>query len=96
MTVVATRSSQGTPREATIRDIIGAAVPGVNPAQVHVFLAESEKAHQETEYVGPIEVVATSARTAKIWLGRLLVICVLLAGGLIGAGVALRRLRLES
>ena len=94
--VVLHTSGQGDPpSEARIRDIAAAAIGGLEAAQVEVFFVEAGQAAQETVRVGPIEVAAGSASTARAILGGLLGVCLLLAAGLIYAGIKLRRTRRE-
>ncbi len=93
--VLARRSAIANPDEAAIRGIVKAAIPGLQADRVRVFYSGPEKAVQKTVFIGPIEVVSSSATEAKIWFGGLLACCCLLALGLIGAGLKLRRMRLN-
>lgn len=76
-----------------VRAIAAAAVPGLAADRVEVFEARSEQAAVETVRVGPIEVAASSAAVARGVLGGLLGVCLLLACGLVYAGLELRRRR---
>lgn len=83
----------GAVSEQVIRQLAVAAVAGLEPSQVSVFLTTSTTSPQRTVLIGPIEVVTSSAFKARICLGGLLVLSLGLAIGLIIAGMKIRRLR---
>ncbi|MBW2278084.1 MAG: hypothetical protein JRF63_11355 [Deltaproteobacteria bacterium] len=85
---------QGDPPNADrVSAIAAAAVRGLAAEHVEVFFTEDAVEPVETVHVGPIEVAAESAATARAILGGLLGVCLLLAAGLIYAGIKIRRLR---
>ncbi len=90
--IVVSRSGES-PGENTLRDLAAAAIPDLQPGGVHVFFSGVAEPPVSTEYVGPIEVVTSSARTAKLCLGVLLGLVLALAIGLMAAGLKLRRNR---
>jgi type III secretory pathway lipoprotein EscJ len=92
--VVLRFSGRGDPPAADqVRAIAAAAIGGLEAEQVEVFATGIGSAGEETVRVGPIEVAAGSAGTARAVLGGLLGVCLLLAAGLIYAGWRLRRMR---
>lgn len=70
-----------------------AAVEGLEPRNVKVFVTQEKIPVTRTEFVGPIEVVSSSVSAARGIIGALLGACILLAAGLIYAGIKLRRRR---
>lgn len=95
---VALRVAEGAaPKEDRIRELTAAAIPGLEPEAVEVFVAEQPGAKPvEIVRIGPLRVAADSATEARALLGALLAVCLLLAAVLIHAGLRLRRLRRES
>jgi type III secretory pathway lipoprotein EscJ len=93
--VLARRSAGASPNEAAIQGVVAAAVPGIETDSIRVFFSGPEEAVHKTVFIGPIEVVSSSAAKTKMWLGGLLGLCCLLALSLIGAGLKLRRVRLN-
>ena len=92
--IVLRGSGQGAPPTVgRVRAIAAASVRGLSADQVEVFVTAAETDPVETVAVGPIEVTAGSAATARAIVGGLLGVCLLLAAGLIYAGVRIRRLR---
>lgn len=70
-----------------------AAVEGLESRNVKVFVTEEKIPVTRTEFVGPIEVASSSVSAARAIIGALLGACILLASGLIFAGIKLRRRR---
>jgi type III secretory pathway lipoprotein EscJ len=93
--ILVRRSRGVSPSVATIQSVAAAAIPGLEVSRIRVFFSGPEKAEQKTVLVGPIEVVAPSALTAKAWFGGLIGLCFLLALCLIGAGLKMRKMRLK-
>ncbi len=81
------------PDQAAIKELAVAAIPGLAPARVKLFFSTRTPTVLETQFVGPIEVAQPSVMVAKIALGGLLSACLILAAGLIYAGLRLRRMR---
>jgi type III secretory pathway lipoprotein EscJ len=76
-----------------LTELACAAVEGLEPRNVKVFLTQEKVPVTRTEFIGPIEVVYSSVSTARAIIGGLLGACILLAVGLIFAGIKLRRRR---
>ena len=76
-----------------IAELACAAVEGLEPRNVKVFVTQEKVPVTRTEFVGPIEVASSSVSTARAIIGALLGACILLAAGLIFAGIKLRRRR---
>jgi type III secretion protein J len=93
--LIVRRSGGAAPTAARLRAIAAAAVPGLEAAKVRVFLSDAGAAPVKTVLVGPIEVAASSAWTARACLGGLLVACAVLAAALVWAGLRLRRSRIR-
>ncbi len=94
--VLVRRLGNNGPNEAKVRAFVLAAIPGLKSSNVSVFFSGSQQEPAlKTVFVGPIEVAVSSASTAKICLGGLLVLSLVLAIGLIGAGLKLRANRLK-
>lgn len=92
--VVIRPSGQGdSPSADRIRSIAAAAVRGLEAERVEVFFSRSDQAPVEVVEVGPLRVAAESATAARVVLGGLLGVCLILAAGLIYAGLKLRRMR---
>jgi type III secretory pathway lipoprotein EscJ len=70
-----------------------AAVEGLESQNVKIFLTEEKVPVTRTEFVGPIEIATASVSVARAIIGALLGACILLAAGLIFAGIKLRRRR---
>jgi len=70
-----------------------AAIEGLEPSNVKVIVTQEKIPVTRTEFVGPIEVVSSSVSAARAIIGALLGACILLAIGLIFAGIKLRRWR---
>ncbi len=70
-----------------------AAIEGLEPRNVKVIVTQDKVPVTLTEFVGPIEVVSSSVSAARAIIGALLGACILLAIGLIFAGIKLRRWR---
>jgi type III secretory pathway lipoprotein EscJ len=83
------------PDEKMLRDIVTAAVPGAAPEDVRVFVVPADDTAMELARVGPIEVTRATAGLARVMFGVALAAIVVLAAGLIAAGVWLWRLRRE-
>ena len=81
---------------AMLRDVVAAAVPGASPEEVRVFVVREEDAAGALVRVGPLEVSRATAGMTRAVLIIALVAIVVLAAGLIAAGIRLRRLRRES
>jgi type III secretory pathway lipoprotein EscJ len=86
----------GPPDAAMLRDVVAAAVPGASPEEVRVFVVREEDAAGALVRVGPLEVSRATAGMTRAVLIIALVAIVVLAAGLIAAGIRLRRLRRES
>lgn len=84
------------PDAAMLRDVVAAAVPGASPEDVRVFVVREEDAAGVLVRVGPLEVSRATAGMTRAVLVIALVAIVVLAAGLIAAGIRLRRLRRES
>lgn len=91
--ILVRRNSTAGPDEAMIRDLAVAAVPGLDRSKVSVFFSGAQKRVEKTVLVGPIEVASSSAETARVLIGGLLVACLLMASGLVVAGFMLRSQR---
>ena len=91
--VIVVRDNGTEPSEQEIRSFVVAAVPKMTPASVRVFFTEEAKRTPDTVFVGPIEVVVSSARRTRLILGVLLGLCLVSAGALIAAGIRLRMLK---
>ncbi|MCP4676568.1 MAG: hypothetical protein GY854_13845 [Deltaproteobacteria bacterium] len=91
--IVVKRTGKSSPEESTLRELAAAAIPDLKPGSVQVFFSGVSEPPMSTEYVGPIEVAASSARTARLCLGAMLGLVLVLALGLVAAGLKLRRLR---
>ena len=76
-----------------LRDIVTAAVSGAKPEDVQVFLVPEKNVAVELARVGPIEVSRATAGMARAVVIVALLAIVVLAAGLIFAGVRLWRLR---
>ena len=70
-----------------------AAIEGLESRNVKVFVTQEKVPVTRTEFVGPIEVASSSVSAARAIIGALLGACILLAAGLIFAGIKLRRRR---
>jgi len=93
--ILVTADSIQTANSAQIKKLTLAAIPDLDPSNVEVFVSTPKKTPLKTTFVGPIEVVSSSAHLAKICLGSLLLLCLILAVVLVFVGFRLRRLRLE-
>jgi type III secretory pathway lipoprotein EscJ len=92
--IVIRPSGRGDPPPADrLRAIAAAAVRGLSTERVEVFYTQGGPQPLETVRVGPLEVAAGSATVARAVLGGLLGVCLVLAAGLIYAGIRLRRMR---
>jgi type III secretory pathway lipoprotein EscJ len=83
------------PDAKMVRDIVVAAVPGASQDAVRVFVVPEKGAGVELARVGPIEVTRATAGLTRAILVIALAAIVVLAAGLIVAGLRLRRLRRE-
>jgi type III secretory pathway lipoprotein EscJ len=83
----------GGPELEEIRSLIVAAVPGLSKSRIEVFFTGSPSATYKTVFVGPIEVVESSATAARWCIGVLLVLCLILGLGLVLAGLTIRERR---
>jgi type III secretory pathway lipoprotein EscJ len=81
------------PDAGMLREIVAAAVPGAAPEQVKVFVTPERADPAALERVGPIEVTRATAGLTRVAIAVALVAIVVLAAGLILAGLRLRRLR---
>jgi type III secretion protein J len=90
------RARKTGPDENTVRDLAAASISGLTPAGIRVFFTGPSIPLPKTAFVGPIEVAERSAKKAKLFIGGLLILCLLLASGLVVAGVKLKRLRRRS
>jgi len=83
------------PDEGMLLEILVAAVPGATPADVRVFVVTENADPVALTRVGPIEVTRATAGLTRVVLVVALAVIVVLAAGLIVAGLRLRRLRRE-
>lgn len=90
------RTRDGFPAETTVRDLAAASVSDLEPADIRVFFSGTSTPMNETVPVGPIEVTARTLKKAKLIIGGLLILCLFLAGGLVAAGLRLKRLKHRS
>jgi type III secretory pathway lipoprotein EscJ len=81
------------PDEGEIRRFTEAAVPGLEPEHVAVFVNRPRHAAKTMTFVGPFEVATSSARQLRGVLGGLLGLTLLMALALIAAGYRTRKLR---
>ena len=81
------------PDEEKLGRLTVAAVPGLDKEHVALFFTPAEKQPIQTVFVGPIEVAKRSHTKAKLILGGLIGLCLLMAVGLIMAGYRLRKIR---
>ena len=81
------------PSEGEIRKLVAASVAGLNPDQIAIFLSPPKKTETETVYIGPVEVVKSSASKARLVVGGLLILCIVMSACLILAGIRIRALR---
>ncbi len=79
--------------KGTVLELAAAAISDLKTDNVQVFFSGPSKLPPATVFIGPIEVAKSSATTAKICLGGLLGLCLVLALTLVVAGLRLRRLR---
>jgi type III secretory pathway lipoprotein EscJ len=91
--LIRTSREETAPDQERIRTLAAAAIQGLESDQVKIFVTGPSAPPVETVWVGPLEVAAGSAGAARAVLGGLLGVCILLAVGLIVAGIRLRRLR---
>lgn len=91
--LVQTIGTERLPSEGDIRKLIAASVAGLNPDQIAIFFSPSKKTEIKTVHIGPVEVVASSASKARLVLGGLLILCIVMAVCLILAGIRIRTLR---
>jgi type III secretory pathway lipoprotein EscJ len=91
--VVRSTTSRPAPDPRRIRELAAAAIPGLEPDAVRVFVSSTAPAPVELVDLGPFQVTAATAGRARGLVGGLLAVCLVLAGGLIFAGFRLRRLR---
>ncbi len=94
--IVVLRSGEDGPSEDTLRSLATSAIAGLAPERVRVFISTRTPVETETVFIGPIEVAASSVGVARACLGSLLSICLVLAVGMIVAGVKLRQHRTSS
>ena len=88
------KGNGGPPPDAIrVRELTTAAIPDLDPGAVRVFVSTTTPATDDMVDLGPFQVTAASAGRARGVLGGLLALCLVLAGGLVFAGVRLRRLR---
>ncbi|MDJ0764628.1 MAG: hypothetical protein QNJ97_16740 [Myxococcota bacterium] len=87
------RNNAAKPTQETIKELVAAAVSDVDPNAVRVFFAQSTTHPLKTVFIGPIEVAETSATRAKLWFGGLIGLSLVLAAGLVFAGIKLRASR---
>lgn len=77
-----------------IQNFVSNAISGLEPERVAVLFSMSEEEQKEAiQRVGPIQVAQSSVFTAKLCIGGLLTICLVLALVLIAVGVTLRRIK---
>ena len=91
--VAVIRAGAERPDEKTIRDVLVAAVPGAAPEDVRVFIVPGDASVAALVRVGPLEVSRATAGLTRVVLIMALAAIVVLAAGLILAGLGLRRLR---
>jgi type III secretory pathway lipoprotein EscJ len=91
--VVRSAAGSAAPSAAQLRALASAVVPGVDAEAVQVFATRTVQRPPQLVAVGPLTVPAETADRAHAILGGLLGLCLVLAAGLIYAGVRLRRLR---
>jgi type III secretory pathway lipoprotein EscJ len=95
--VAVVRFSEPRPDEAQLREILAAAVPGAEASAIEVVLVPDPSAAAiELARVGPIEVTRATAGLARAIFIAALIAIVVLAAGLIFAGLRLRRERKHS
>jgi len=83
------------PDERMLRDVLIAAVPGAAPDDVRVFVVTERVDPVALVRVGPIEVTRATAALTRAVIAVAFFAIVVLAAGLIVAGLRLRRLRRE-
>jgi type III secretory pathway lipoprotein EscJ len=91
--LVQTIQTERAPSEGEIRKLVAASVAGLNPDQIEIFLSPTKKNEPQTVYIGPVEVVKSSAPKARLVVGGLLLLCIVMAVGLILAGIRIRALK---
>jgi len=94
--VAVVRVDERGPEAKVLRDILAAAVPGAAAKDVRVFVVPERAAAVVLARVGPIEVTRATAGLTRALVVVALAAIVVLAAGLIAAGLRLRRLRRES
>jgi type III secretory pathway lipoprotein EscJ len=93
--VAVVRVDQRAPDERMLHDVLVAAVPGAAPADVRVFVVREPADPVALVRVGPIEVTRATAALTRAVIVVAFIAIVVLAAGLIIAGLKLRRLRRE-
>ena len=91
--LVQTIQTERTPSEGEIRKLVAASVAGLTPDQITIFLSPPKKTERKTVYIGPVEVVESSAPKARLFVGGLLILCIVMAVCLILAGIRIRALK---
>jgi type III secretory pathway lipoprotein EscJ len=84
------------PAEERVKHLAQAAVPGLEGGDVAVFFTRPEKRPRQTVFIGPIEVVSTSATKLKVLMSALLGLLLVMGAGLVIAGYRLRKRRKDA
>jgi type III secretory pathway lipoprotein EscJ len=91
--VMVVRDNDQTPTETDVRSFVAAAVPGLSPETIAVFVNTQKAPAINTVFIGPVEVAESSAHRARVLVGFLLGLTLIASGGLVFAGIRLWRIK---
>ncbi len=89
--VVVHKEGMEVPLDEAIKNLVSSSVRGITKEEVRIIAFSKTKGSNKTEFVGPIEVADSSAFKAKLIIGGLIVLSLLMAFGLIFAGIKIRQ-----
>jgi type III secretory pathway lipoprotein EscJ len=91
--ILVKRSQKTGPDESTVRNLAAASISDLEPGDISVFFSGPSTLETKTALIGPIEVTEQTVKKAKLIIGGLLILCLVLAVGLVAAGIKLKRLK---